>query len=283
MYCPKCGKDNPDEAVFCGSCGMAFPKMPKLETKVTFCPKCGSKVEKGAAFCGACGASLNTMAVSTSPKLMQTTVAAVGQGKKSFNKKLVPVIVAVAIVVIAIFVVSNITGSGGHGSAEEVSQTLETPLNKVYSSGMDEDSVRELVEAFVDGFPSKVMDAELKKSGMTRDDFTEECLSEFKSALGSMSSIASYLDKMQIKAAVKIRDSLDSDDIENINDKLDEYDIQERVTNGYKIGADVTVTALDDLPALSKGETKTNSISNLGIYAIQLGGKWYLWMPQFSW
>ena len=134
-----------------------------------------------------------------------------------------------------------------------------------------------------DGFPPEVINAELQKSNMTKEDAIDMAEDAFRYGIGSVYSVADYLDKMDVNATIKLGDQLDSDDIDSINGKISEYDIDDQVTAGYKLGADVTVTALDDLPALKKGETKSSDVASLGIYTIKIGNRWYLWMPQFNW
>ena len=60
--CPKCGRANPTDVLYCGQCGnkLASPE-PKEEPKAEesgFCPQCGKNLPKGVAFCPFCGKSL---------------------------------------------------------------------------------------------------------------------------------------------------------------------------------------------------------------------------------
>lgn len=281
MFCPNCGTDNPNSAVFCGSCGCALPRVQKeVQPSVQYCPKCGQKIDSGAAFCGNCGLSLGT-----APQPLPTPAPVQPASKLNVvNKKIAMVAVAAVLVVIALSFLGNLLGGkSGRGTANDVAQTLEEPLNNVYASGLDDESLNTFAETLVDELPSEVVDTELQKSGMTKDEAVGMVASQMSSSMGSMSSLKSYLDKMQIETSIKLTDELDSDAIDDINKKLEEYGLYDSVTEGYKIGADVTVTALEDLPALSKGETKTNSVSNLGAEAIKVDGRWYLWSPQLNW
>ena len=200
------------------------------------------------------------------------------------NKK-IAIVAAVAVVAVAAlsFFGNLLGGKSGHGTAHDVAQTLEEPLNDIYANGFDDESLNGFAEALVDELPSDVVDAELQKSGMTKDEAVEEIASSISSSMSSMSSVKSCLDKMEIKTSIRLGDELDSSAIDDINEKLEDYDIYDSVAEGYKIGADVTVKALEDLPALSKGETKTNSVSNIGAEAIKIGDKWYLWSPELNW
>ncbi len=60
--CPKCGRANPTDVLYCGQCGnkLASPE-PEPEPKAEeagFCPQCGKNLPKGVAFCPFCGKSL---------------------------------------------------------------------------------------------------------------------------------------------------------------------------------------------------------------------------------
>ena len=58
--CPKCGKEVPDGATFCGACGAQMSADGvSSESSASFCPKCGESVPAGAAACPKCGAALN--------------------------------------------------------------------------------------------------------------------------------------------------------------------------------------------------------------------------------
>lgn len=262
-----------------------MPGVFRKDTSASYCPRCGAKLDAGAVFCGECGQQLGNNG-EPSPKPSPSLVPSSQPIHKiQFNKKLVLLVVAVVIVVIAICAFGNFVGGGdsGRGTASEMAQTLNGPLNKVFSSGADEDSIREFAEAYIDGFPPEVINAELQNSNMTKEDIIDMAEDAFRYGMGSVSSVADYLDKMDVNATIKLGDQLDSDDVDSINDKISEYGIDDQVTVGYKLGADVTVTALDDLPALKKGETKSSDVANLGIYTIKIGNRWYLWMPQFDW
>ena len=52
MFCRHCGKEMPNEATICVSCGVPAGKGN------AFCPVCGAAVAPEAAICVACGASL---------------------------------------------------------------------------------------------------------------------------------------------------------------------------------------------------------------------------------
>lgn len=58
--CPKCGKEVPDGATFCGACGAQMSADGvSSASSASFCPKCGESVPAGAAACPKCGAALN--------------------------------------------------------------------------------------------------------------------------------------------------------------------------------------------------------------------------------
>jgi class 3 adenylate cyclase len=53
MRCPKCARDNPDDAKFCVGCGQPF---------AIGCPECGAENPSDASFCKQCGTRLRTKA-----------------------------------------------------------------------------------------------------------------------------------------------------------------------------------------------------------------------------
>ena len=60
MKCPKCQRDNPEDALFCNECGQ------KLET---LCPKCGRGNPPDSKFCNKCGHNLTTPSEPTPKEL----------------------------------------------------------------------------------------------------------------------------------------------------------------------------------------------------------------------
>lgn len=51
--CPKCKKENNENAKFCSYCGEKFEEVEKKAAK--FCPKCGEKLVEGTQVCSKCG------------------------------------------------------------------------------------------------------------------------------------------------------------------------------------------------------------------------------------
>lgn len=49
-----------------------------------------------------------------------------------------------------------------------------------------------------------------------------------------------------------------------------------------KLGMDGSITFLDDYVIYEKGETVDQSLESIGISAIKVDGKWYLWTGSFS-
>lgn len=54
MYCPRCGKEIDEAAVYCTKCGYKLPQK-NTEVEQRFCPKCGAEVRKEENFCSSCG------------------------------------------------------------------------------------------------------------------------------------------------------------------------------------------------------------------------------------
>ena len=54
-FCPKCGAQQPDGAVFCSKCGTKL----HAQSQRKICPNCHSEMEPGMIFCSKCGARYN--------------------------------------------------------------------------------------------------------------------------------------------------------------------------------------------------------------------------------
>lgn len=67
VVCSKCGKENPEEAKFCLSCGEKIE--PPLEKGMVKCPECGEIVPEGK-FCLRCGANLKLICANCGAELV---------------------------------------------------------------------------------------------------------------------------------------------------------------------------------------------------------------------
>ena len=55
MVCKNCNAENPDNGMFCTSCGQKLVTEPAEAPVTAFCSFCGSPLEPGSKFCRECG------------------------------------------------------------------------------------------------------------------------------------------------------------------------------------------------------------------------------------
>lgn len=59
MRCSKCGREMPDDSLFCPECGVEQIVEKKVEEKEEkYCANCGCRIPEGSSFCPECGLSL---------------------------------------------------------------------------------------------------------------------------------------------------------------------------------------------------------------------------------
>lgn len=99
--CPKCGKEGPDGAAFCGSCGAKLSGGESAGGGAAFCPQCGEAVPAGAENCPKCGAAL------------KAEPAKKGLGIQAPPKKLLMIGgIAVVAVIVVVAAISMLSGGG---------------------------------------------------------------------------------------------------------------------------------------------------------------------------
>lgn len=63
MFCSACGKDLPNEATACPTCGAPVPQAVAAAPRKKFCRNCGAENDFSAGACTNCGAHFVSMAV----------------------------------------------------------------------------------------------------------------------------------------------------------------------------------------------------------------------------
>ena len=114
MICGKCGKENPDGAVYCMFCG------ERLDGK-KLCPNCGSDVQESFVSCPNCGQKLTASCGKCGTPLRPewklcpqcgTEITEIGtftppvMNKGSNNKKLIGVVIAILLIPIVLIVIA---------------------------------------------------------------------------------------------------------------------------------------------------------------------------------
>ena len=104
--CSNCGAPLSEGQEFCPKCGTPRKKKP-------VCGKCGAELAEGQEFCPKCGQKVGlAVDAGVASKIDQFNA---GVEKKKGNKKLIPIIAAVAVIAIIIIAVAVKSGGGSKG------------------------------------------------------------------------------------------------------------------------------------------------------------------------
>lgn len=188
-------------------------------------------------------------------------------------------VAAVAVVAIVLAVTGVFGGGGGHSNAQTVADRMGDLYNNLLSSDFDSQAFEDFGEGLLDLMPTDVVDQELEKSGITREDAIDTIGSVFGGSMqyyGSM--LSGYADTFDITFDVSLGSQLSSDDIDDINDTFDSKGYGNlKVTDGYSLEGEVSVTFNKDFQNYSAGESRSEDMGDLGMCAIKIGNSWYLW------
>lgn len=150
MNCSNCGAPLEENARFCGNCGAV---VTNHDNNRSVCPNCGAEVNAGEQFCGRCGTRLtyytppaadpvgiNNMNNINTFNKVNNKVKKTGSGTEKDNTKLIVIIIAAAVFLVAliaafiIMVQSGILGgasnneTNGAGSAQNTETAAQTPV-----------------------------------------------------------------------------------------------------------------------------------------------------------
>lgn len=252
MYCPLCGHENPDGARFCAGCGKELPGTSRSAS--------GPGNAQPASF------------TTTAPVAND---AAVGSHQKA---KIPVVAVAVAVVaVVAVVVVLLLGNRGGASSVDDLADDIAAATQQVFDDGMTTSAVLSYGEALVDLMPDEVVDALLDEGGFDDMDELAEYIAE--NYAGVDESVMDAFGGMELEIQMYEGDHLDSDYIESVNEQFqDELGLGLEVEDAYSIEGDVTITLTEDVGTGEAGDSYTQSGGSVGVTAIEIGGRWYLWI-----
>lgn len=252
-----------------------------------FCPKCGAQLPDGSKFCAKCGAQIAAAQPSGGAAPAPAPVPGPAPAPMPQPKKHVGPIVAIAaaaviIVAIAVFALRGCGGGNGYGSADELAKATSTATEKMFAGGFSSDSLVQFTNSLLDMLPEGATDAMMKKSGITsRDDLTSQMQDAFGGIDDAANVLSGYLDKMDISATITAGDALDPDEIADINDDLSSYGLALKATEARELDMSMTVTLKEDFMGMKKGETQTQDAGSLGLYAVKIDGRWFLWGNSF--
>lgn len=254
-----------------------------------FCPKCGTQLPDGSKFCSKCGAKIApaqpvAAAAPASGAAPDPTVVpqpSVPQPKRNVGPLVALAVAAVVIVAIALFALRG-CGGKGYSSAEDLAQAAGNATEKVFTEGLSSDSLTSYVNGLLDMLPEGAPEAMMKSKGIdSRDDFNRQ----MQDALGGLddaaNALSGYLDKLDLSLSIEARDSLDPDELTSINEELSYYGLTLKATEGRELGMTTTVTLKEDFMGIKKGETQTQDSGDLGLYALKIDGRWFLWGSSF--
>ena len=116
MVCKNCNAENPDNGMFCTSCGQKLVKEPAEVPATEFCSFCGSPLEPGSKFCRECG----TYMTDTPPSRYKEKPVKKKTTEKKRNSRKIGLIAAICgaalltLIVAAGFVIGwlNLSGPG---------------------------------------------------------------------------------------------------------------------------------------------------------------------------
>ena len=193
-------------------------------------------------------------------------------------------ILAVAVVAIAAVVIFSATrcSSGGGGrSAQDLANEISAAYQRVFDENMSDGSVEAYSETLLNVMPPEFVDAAIEESGV---DGRGEALEQLGDGLvASLSSADAMLEKADIDIQVTVGDKLDDDYVDGLNEDFENLGLDFEATEAYELGADMTITAREDVGALEAGESTSQEMSNVGMTAVKIGNAWYLWVNGISW
>lgn len=269
MFCPKCGKENPDTAKFCGGCGASLPQRAATPS--------GAAAQPGAA---------SQPAPGTAPAPATTGGVRWSAPRSTFAllSKQTKIVLAVAAVVLAALVVFGITrcSNNPHATADALARSVTGVYERLFTGGYSQDKVERAASDLLDLMPPGALDKAIEMGDYdNRQELVEDAADSVSDMYDSM-GVVDVMDKVKVKIEITEGEQLDQDDLDDINEFFHDANLGIEATDGVKLGMDGSITFLDDYVIYEKGETVDQSLESIGISAIKVDGKWYLWTGSFS-
>ena len=224
-----------------------------------FCTNCGTPLPDGANVCGQCGTPVAGRTIPTANAATTASTAGLDGGKK--NKLIGIGVVAIVVVIIAVFVLKAVLGGAGYKGAlnrffkayqkSDVEATFKTTNIDIFEDYLGER--REDAKEYYDD------DEEEWEEWMDEDYLTDMVEDQMDNALDKFGS--------NIKITYEIRDEekLSKGDINDINDYLeDDFDSKAKVTEGYNLKLRIRVEGSED----------EDSTTVEDVIVLKIDGKW---------
>ena len=163
----------------------------------------------------------------------------------------------------------------GASSIDELVDALNYATQQLFDGRFTSSATLTYAEALVDLMPSEVVDALADYRGFAdRDEFVEQVADD----TGELDeSVTDYFDIADFELSMSVGDQLDSDYIESVNEIFqDTLGLDLEVEEAYSLPGTMTITLTEDVDTAKAGESVTQSYS-LGVAAIEIDGRWYLW------
>lgn len=229
-----------------------------------FCPHCGNQLPDGSRFCGKCGAQLGGPAAPAAGPATGPVVA--GAPKKGLDPRVklgIIVVAALAVVGAIVFGIVSCVRGGGHGSAQDVANGLNSAMTKMVDGDFSAESISGAMNDLIGLMPQKVVDQQLQEQGITREELSDQ----LESAMGVMNleQVQSYMSMVDITISTSVGDPLTADDLSDINSELSAYGLT--ATEGNRLVMTMSMSAL--------GQSQSQDVDTL--CAVKIDGGWYLW------
>ncbi len=259
MFCPMCGHENPDGARFCAGCGKELPAS-------------SSRLASGSGYARPAGNAQPAPSSAAAP----TANGTAGGAQQKAKIPVVAVVVA-AVAVVGIVAALLLGNSGGASSVDDLADDLAAATQQVFDDGMTTSAVLSYGEALVDLMPDEVVDALLDEGGFEDMDELAEYIAE--NYAGADESVMDAFDGMELEILMYEGDRLDSDYIDSVNEEFqDDLGLDLEAEDAYSIEGEVTITLTEDVGTGEAGDSYTQSMGSTGFAAIEIDGRWYLWV-----
>ena len=217
--------------------------------KNMFCGKCGAKISDGAMFCGNCGAPVKQNgAANQSGAINQGGASKMTySGSRKIGKKLLPIVIAVAVCIVAIFVYNQ--------------NFAYKKVVRQYISAVEKLNVKKALKCM----PKDIMEAmeeEIADEEESLDDYLEEMQDEIDDAL-------SYVDNYSIKVDMTDVEKCDQDEIDDVESMYKVQGVRTKISKMKSVTLNIEFSASYD------GE-KNAQDDDMVIKVGKIGGKWYV-------